>query len=359
MKTKHTPQTKIALACLSLKLVSDDSVTQTTAPTDIQLTPVGRFRAHDGRPFDAPEGWYVDAQIGTHLAELAAQSQNDFVIDYEHQTLHKERNGQPAPAAGWFKHLEYREGSGLWAVGVKWTPQAEHAILNGQYRYISPVFSYEPQTGRLLAIKMAAITNSPGLDGMQDLASLTLDQFNHLQQEDVPMKSLLVKLGLSDSATEEQAVAALTVIQDQAKKATEAESQVAALTKQLNAEPDPAKFVPIDTVKALQGQLASLSAQVQTTSAEQAVEQAIKDGKLIPAQKDWAMGLAKSNLAALNEYLNGVNPIAALAQQQAPKGNQPEKTAALTAEQKQAAKALGIPEAEYLAFMKAEQGEQA
>lgn len=318
MKTKHS--NKIAIACLSLDLVQDGSVTPKQVPTEIQLTPAGRFRAVDGRPHDAPDGWLIDADIAATLIQNTLSLKNDIVIDYEHQTLNKERNGQPAPAAAWFKKLEWREGSGLWAIDVKWTPQAEKAILNGEYRYLSPVFSYEPKTGRLLNIAMAAITNSPGLDGMQSLASLTQKQFNQLSNpqpkptKEKPMKKLLKLLGLPKDATEDEAVAALTAFQA---AAAASETNVATLTAQVEADPDPAKYVPIEVMKDLQAQVAALTTKTNEGRVEGVVDEALKNGFLTPAQKDWALNLGKSNFVALTEYISGQAPIAAFTGTQA------------------------------------------
>lgn len=354
MEKKTT--SKIALACLSLELTPDRSAAIKQVPTEIQLTPAGYFRAVDGRPHDAPDGWFID-EMQARLVKLAARrSRNKFVIDYEHQTLHKEKNGQPAPAAGWFKKLEWREGSGLWAVDVKWTPQAESAILSEQYLYLSPVFQYEPQTGRVLSIQMAAITNSPGLDGMQSLASLSLEQFQTLltQQEDMPMKKLLAMLGLPDTASEEEAVAALTKLQSENKESSD---KVAALTAQVDAEPDPAKYVPVAVVQGLKAEMAALTQSHNTKTVEDLVGKALEDKLITAAEKDWALKLGKTNLAALTGYLGTQKPIAALTAPQVTPGEAPPgKTAALTAEQKQAAQLLGIPEEEYLAHLKSEQG---
>ncbi|MGE4501978.1 MAG: phage protease [Thiomicrospira sp.] len=336
MKTQHT-QNHIAMACLSLALMPNGTGGSKTLPTEIQLTPAGFFRAVDGRPADAPNGWYIDASIASEIITRVSALQNDLVIDYEHQTLHKEKNGQPAPAAGWFKHLEWREGSGLWAVGVKWTPQAEQAILSGQYRYLSPVFEYEPASGRVLSMRMAAITNSPGLDGMQSLASLTLDQFNqltNLQQEEPVMKELLAKLGLPDTATESEAMAALTAIMEVAATAETAKTQIADLTAKANAQPDPAKYVPIEVVTGLKTQLAALTQSQAQLTVEQTVANAIEANLLTLAEKDWALSLGKSNLAHLTAYLETQKPLAAFTAPQVKPGEQPpSKTATLTAEQ--------------------------
>lgn len=356
MKTQHTPK-PIALACLSLALMPNGTGASKTVPTDIQLTPAGFFRAVDGRPTDAPNGWFIDADTASSIVAQVAALQNDLVIDYEHQTLHKEKNGQPAPAAGWFKRLEWREGSGLWAVDVKWTPQAEAAILSGQYRYLSPVFEYEPLSGRVRSMRMAAITNSPGLDGLQSLASLTLDQFNQLQpqQEDQPMKELLAKLGLPDTATETEALAALTAILEAAATADAAKTQIADLTAKANTPPDPAKYVPIALYTQAHAQLAALSQQHAALTVESVVEKALEDKLLRDYEKDWALELGRSNMALLTAQIEMRQPIAALTGTQIKPGDpSPTKTAALTAEQSKVAKLLGMSEAAYLDQLKSE-----
>jgi phage I-like protein len=78
-----------------------------------------------------------------HLIAAADARQTPYVIDYEHQTLRSAKNGLPAPASGWFKKLEWREGVGLFAVDVEWTDAAAAAIDAGEYRFISPVFLYD------------------------------------------------------------------------------------------------------------------------------------------------------------------------------------------------------------------------
>lgn len=337
MKTQHT-QKPIALACLSLALMPNGTGASKTVPTEIQLTPAGFFRAVDGRPTDAPNGWFIDANVAATVIAKVTALQNDLAIDYEHQTLHKEKNGQPAPAAGWFKRLEWREGSGLWALDVKWTPQAEAAMLSGQYRYLSPVFEYEPVSGRVLSMHMAAITNYPGLDGMQSLANLTFDQFNQLnqpqQKEQSMWKELLAKLGLPDTATETEAMAALTALMDVAATADAAKTQIADLTAKANAQPDPAKYVPIEVVAGLKTQLAALTQSHAAQTVEAMIDDALKANLLTSAEKEWALNLGKSNLAQLTAYLETQKPIAALTAPQVKPGEQPPaKTAALTAEQ--------------------------
>ncbi|MGB0468324.1 MAG: phage protease [Pontibacterium sp.] len=131
-----------------------------------QLLPAGRFNAVDGRPQDVPgEQWMIDARVAQRLIAHASLAQNDLVIDYEHQTLSADQNGQPAPAAGWFKTMEWREGSGLW-IKPQWTSRALDFIKNGEYRFLSAVFPYDKHTGEPLSLHSAALVNRPGIDGM-------------------------------------------------------------------------------------------------------------------------------------------------------------------------------------------------
>ena len=73
-----------------------------------QITPAGDFGPSDGRALDVP-AWRVDAAIAARVIAAHNPAQ-PLVIDYEHQTLHAESNGQPAPAAGWIHALRWIDG---------------------------------------------------------------------------------------------------------------------------------------------------------------------------------------------------------------------------------------------------------
>lgn len=134
----------------------------------VQLTPAGDFAPRDGRELPVAH-WHTDAQ--TAAATIAAFRANKTppVIDYEHQTLLAEDNGQPAPAAGRLIDMYWREGQGLFGL-IELTPRARQYIADGEYRYFSPVFTYDPESGVVLRIVMGALTNHPALDGMAPVA---------------------------------------------------------------------------------------------------------------------------------------------------------------------------------------------
>ncbi len=291
-----------------------------SASGEIQLTPAGEFRSRDGRP-EGVSGWKIDATIAAKVIARANARKTPFVSDYEHQTLLSEKNGQPAPASGWFKNLEWREGQGLFATDVAWTAKAKAHIEADEYKFVSPVFSFDPKTGEVLQIEMSALTNNPGIDGMDAVVALAQQFFTRPEGpthvKDQAMKAIAVLLGLAEDASEADITAAVTALKaknsDQETQITALKTETAALKTQ---SPDPAKFVPVETVTKLQGEIAALTTRLNDTELEDVIATAKADGKLLPAMEDWARDLGKSNLAALKSYIAKNPAIAAL------KGNQ-------------------------------------
>lgn len=309
----------VALAACSFAL---------TAPADgnlleIQLTPAGHFKPRDGRELSVPS-WYIDATTAQAVIGEFNARRTPPVVDYEHQTLHAETNGQPAPAAAWMRSLQWRE-SGLWAT-VELTARAADLIRAGEYLFVSPVFRYDPVTGRVLAIEMAALTNNPAIDDMAPLAlrAAASFAFHSDSTEDNTMNPLLAAivaaLGLAATTTEEQAIAACAALKpklDTLDKLTQTlgvgtEGAVAACTALKQATPDPAKYVPVAAFEEMRGQLAALSAENTNRKVNDLVETGLADGRILPGMKDWAISLGQKDVAALSAYLDKAAPIAAL-----------------------------------------------
>mgnify|MGYP001080871091 CR=1 FL=1 len=317
-----------------------------SAGTEIQLFPAGKFRATDGRPKDAPY-WYTDASIAAAIIAQVGALANSLVLDYEHQTLFATQNGQPAPAAGWFKTLEWREGDGLYAVDVKWTDRAAAMIAAGEYRYISPVFGYDKKTGAIKSIINAALTNNPALDGMDEVAVRAAASFLFKPKEtDMQLNELLVSLrkalGLAETADAD------TILAHATRTRIDIDARDAEITALKSAAdkvvaPDPAKFVPVETMKALQDDLAALRAQINGRDVDGLIAAALTDGRLLPAQEKWARELGGKDVTALKGYLDTTQPIAAL------KGTQTQgkvmetgKVPELTESQLAICKAMGV-----------------
>ena len=326
-----------------------------------QLLPAGYFSAVDGRPTDVPGGrWFMDESIFERLWLQVQSAQTKVVVDYDHQTLRKDENGQPAPAAGWFQEMQWRDGSGIW-IRPTWTEKAQRMIQAGEYMYLSAVFPYDPATGVPLRIHSAALTNRPGVDGLAPLASLSASVLTHQEKTGMNelLKKLLAGLGINvdSEPTTEQATAALSALSELQTKASSVEAlngKLAALSANptKSATPDPAKYVPIEVVTAMQAQIASLSEQHRTSELEQLISKAKADGRLLPAMEAWARDLGSKDVAALSAFLDRAQPIAALSAMQTSTVKTPEAAspvAALSAEEKEAARLLGKTEEEFAA----------
>ncbi|THJ46099.1 phage protease [Aeromonas veronii] len=337
-----------------------------------QLLPVGPFKARDGRPFDVHGGhWQLDKSIATTLINRAKALGQDILIDYDHQTLHIEKTGKEAPAAGWFNgdEIEWREGLGLF-IKPRWTDRAAALVAAKEYRFLSAVFPYDAQ-GRPLELRMAAITNDPGVVGMQALAALSALPASQPGQLANPsketsmnelLKKLLAKLGieLTGDPTDEQLQKALTELdslQASAKKAPELEAaltaekaSLAALKAQPGGQVDLAQFVPVATYNALVAQVASLSAKVETTDAATLIKEARTQGKVVAAEEEYLTAYAsQKGVAALKALLDPRPAIAALSASQTTQVTLPEKKgdAVLSADDKYAADQLGISHEEF------------
>lgn len=305
----------------------------------IQLFPAGEFRARDGRPAECA-AWVMTREIAERLIAAADARETPYVLDYEHQTLRAAKNGLPAPAAAFFKKLEWREGEGLFAIDVEWTATAATMVAAGEYRFISPVFSYDT-TGQVLQIINAALTNTPALDGMEEVllaaaslmvAHLTTEGIAEMDEEFLNelLSNLRWMLNLPTASTKEEILAELKKIIELLSKGegTAAASvslldvlnqngqNIADLTARLE-NPDPARWVSVDVMnaavqqaveKASSGNQAALA----TQEAESLITVALSDGRLLPAQEDWAKSLAKTDPESLKVYIGKAPKIAAL-----------------------------------------------
>ncbi|OOF86715.1 I protein [Rodentibacter ratti] len=321
----------------------------------IQLLPYGSFRAKDGRPTDV-EAWYVTDSNGADVVALANRQKNPLPIDYEHQIIHSQQNGKEAPSAGWMEYF-YFTPQGIFA-DVRWTDKAAEYIKKGEYRYISAVFAYDTN-GYVRKIFHAALTNNPALDGMDEVMVAASAQFL-LQTEDKQMDkdlyaALCALFALQANASEaeiKEKVTALSAakgdspvaLMDVYAKLKEKDQSVAALTAQVG-NPDPAKFVPVEQVAALQAEFSTLKASVETDKKSTLIETALSQGKLPPSLKDWAYSL---DVAALTAYLDKAPTIAALSGESQAKEDPNQKVVALSAGEAAAARALGMTEAEFI-----------
>lgn len=339
----HRTRKPAAVAALTVSVVAGQR--------EYLLIPDGDFRAADGsgRPEEVP-AWRNSAEIAARVIGRAQRRAARMVVDYEHQTLKAEESGEAAPASGWIERASLRYEPGVGILGaIDWTPRAAQMIAGGEYAYLSPVFLYSPADGEVLLLRHVALTNAPALDLPQvalraglvtDFSTEEEPQMNLLQQ-------LLASLGLAKDTSEADALAAVAALKAKADQVDGLAAKVAALSSQA---PDPAKFVAVEVMADLQAKVAALTSQVNGDKVTQVVEAALTAGKLLPAQKDWALGLGKANLAALTEYVEKTPAIAALGGMQS-EGKEVGKgaPAALTADETKVAAQLGLSAEQFAA----------
>ncbi len=277
-----------------------------------------------------------------------------IVIDNDHLTL----MDTFAPAFGWITGLYDAGPDGLGADGVEWTRRGAEVLANKEYRFISPVFFFngvDGESGETIpfGISSAALTNTPFFDKLKPLVAKRVDNLNNggIKMKDL-LKAVMAFLGLTDENTPEtelvakfaakvqevgQLVTAKKVFgdlglpdnttMDQAKtivvlgSKTPAE-QYAHLLEQIGFEkgttPEAAKATVIMAKQAGTKNL-ELAQRVQQLEAAQidreaieAVETAIAEGKIFPAQRDEMLVMAKKDLAGMKAFFAKAPQVAPL-----------------------------------------------
>lgn len=234
----------------------------------------------------------------------------DLVIDYEHQTL----SDVQAPAAGWIKDLY--PGEDALMARVEWSKKGREYIANKEYRYLSPVVLVKKADQHAAVFHSAALTNTPAITGM--FAIINSDALSIEEEEEPRMElsALIELLGLEEGTAEEDVLKRIKELTQQAAEegqggqegkegpAKEGTQLVANKTVlDLLGLPEDARtedvtarimaFKAGDSV--LQRRVAELEKQAASQKAEELVGLAMKDGKLSPAQKEWAVAYALSD----------------------------------------------------------------
>lgn len=271
--------------------IDTDTAPAPNAPEWIQLIPSGTFHGADGR------GPYVLGSADDVIAASGGASlSTKLPIDVNHAIDLQGVAGANTPAQGWIVALEARDGS-IWGK-VEWTPMGRWAVSMREYGFISPVFLHtEKAPHQVLKLERAALTNNP---------NLTLKAL-HTREDNAMLEKLRKALGLPETATEAEILAAASAAHTagaahtalMAKLAPIAgaaagASEDAVVTALQAAVTKPA--LPGDAaaqITALQGQVTALQSQltgyVQVTSQERAattIDKAITDGKVPPVMRD-------------------------------------------------------------------------
>ena len=237
-----------------------------TPPTDLLIIPAGTVQGRDGRTWrnDRPQA-VVDFFNGRNV---------DLPIDVEHSTEIKAPKGEPAPAAAWIKGLSVAANGEIHAQ-VDWNATGADLVANKAYRYYSPVFYFDSKTGSIAGLSSVGLTNKPNL-----FVPALNREGSHIPQEET-MNGVLTALGLAETATEADAIAAVTSLKTA--KATNAEAQ-----------PSLDKFVPradydaaVAKASNAEQKIADLAKARLDAEIGIEIDGALKSGKITPATADF------------------------------------------------------------------------
>ncbi|WP_435100821.1 phage protease [Arhodomonas sp. AD133] len=262
-----------------------------TLPEWLELVPAGRVTGRDGR------GWINDRPDQVVADSLG--DGRDLPIDWEHATELRAPEGDPAPAAGWIVALANREGAVYGR--VDWTPRGAESVRNREYRYISPVFLFERESSRVVRLTSAGLTNTPNLY----IAALNRGEPRHPEhhhQEGAMLPEAIRKaLGLSENATEDQAVTAINQL---------TEERQTALNRAEN--PSLERFVPradydaaLERASNAEHKLAEQESKRLEAEIDAEIDAALAAGKITPATVDYhkAQCRQEGGLDRFKEYV--------------------------------------------------------
>lgn len=303
------------------------------APEWVELIPApdgsGKIIGRDGR------AWVFDVQAQRNVLDAYASRAVALVIDREHATQRQAANGDEAPAAAWIERLEIRAGS-LWGQ-TEWTPRGRDQVVNREYRYISPVFDYEPSTGRVARLVSAGLTNTPNLH---------LTALNSEEESDMKLTAAIAAaLCLAADATEEAGVSAIQKLKSDRDTA-------------MNAERSPSldRYVPradYDTLlaRATNAEAALTQHQVaeHSVAVDTAITGALQAGKITPATEAYHRAACQDS-SGLERFRAFLTAAPAIAGASGLDGRQAgSQTTALNAEEQAVCRQLGITTEQFLA----------
>lgn len=256
-------------------------------PSVIKLLPLGCVESQKGQ-------FKVDEESFQEMKQQFLSRGIDIVIDYEHQTL----KDVQAPAAGWIKELLLVDGA--IAAKVDWTEKAKEYLKNKEYRYISPVIRTRKSDGKAVGLHSAGLTNTPAINNMYSIVNKDYEGGNEMDL----FKKLVELMGLEEGVTEEELLKALEEKLDTAKEEPEEEPDedkvvankticgLLGLKAKATTEDAAAAIMALKTKGDLEIKVLKLEEQLAKRDADDLVLQAMKDGKISPAQKEWALEYA-------------------------------------------------------------------
>ncbi|WP_069997826.1 phage protease [Cellulosilyticum sp. I15G10I2] len=270
---------------------------------EVKILPLGFVKTQKGN-------FIVDIESVNFMRKAFKERKLDIVVDYEHQTL----NDVQAPAGGWIKDFYIKDNAVV--AKVEWTEKAKEYIANKEYRYLSPVVLVRKTDHKAVILHSVALTNTPAIDGMYTIKnSIDIEDIEGGAEDMDLLQQLIKMLGLAEGTTEEQVLAKLKEIQE-ASVADPSSQEVIAnketlklldLKEDATQEEVTSKIMELKNPVA-QGQVSvaefkALKDKLDRKEAEEVVMFAMKEGKITPAQKEWAEEYALKAPEGFKKYI--------------------------------------------------------
>ncbi len=217
-------------------------------------------------------------------------------------------------AYGWVDGM-VAENEGL-RLSVKWSPAGRELVENAHFRFYSPMWWLRKTAAGMVpvGIKSIGLTNDPNipvpaLANESDLSDPSdPDQNPEPSNEETTMNAeLLAALGLPDTATAEEALAAITALKDAAQAAETAQGEAETAKCEAETAANECKTKAANDVAAAQAETAAAKASL-ALAANHAVAAAVAAGRITPAEADekTAEILAANDLAAALQALGSL-----------------------------------------------------
>ena len=188
----------------------------------VQLSPFGEFTLHDGGKRSGTVQHCSKAAFEALVANWKAAGSPDVLVDVDHASA----RGGSTEAAAWCNALEV-DDNGLQGV-FNLTPKGLELVKNRSYRFVSPGWTLSPD-GTPVSLCSVALTNRPNLPvkpvvNADETGGRDPDDPNSRKDNpEMDIKKLAAALGLPETATEEEVLAAIKAMQDrEAQAAAEA-----------------------------------------------------------------------------------------------------------------------------------------
>jgi phage I-like protein len=307
-----------------------------TTPDWVELIPPGmNVEGRDGR------AWINDQPDG--IVEQFKQDARQIPIDYEHATEIKAPNGEPAPAVAWIDEIEVRDQGAIWGK-VNWNDDGRDAVMNRAYKYLSPVFTFAKNSGRVLRLLSAGLTNQPNLhltalNRRDDLALTT--------KEDILMdEKITTALDLAGDSSIDDVVTAINSI-----KAAQDEKVESAANAEFT--PDIEKFIPRSDFDAAteratnaEKELNEIKETARNAEIQSEIDAALESGKITPASVDYHVAACQMD-GGLDRFKAFAQSAPEIAGDSGIEGTAENTESALTDEETAVCSMLGLAESEF------------